>query len=507
MRTERQRPSTRKTYRDAVFLANCRDDEAASWLAARKKEYSTVFGTPETPGDSPVLEYILLRRRSSIVDLALAEYGRCRTVLERVYKRGSQSVRAVACGNPSLFVGDRVTKFVLTNEDEPLFWAIVQKGTLAELRAVCENPELTSGMYAALIGCWEDDQDSRVSDEWRIAGDRFKRLIGFLAQNPRVRIPREESAERHYWDGFSDYEYGKLFSDGWKLAEKVPVDQEWAYYLSKLYESLVVPYKLFDDVEIVLARWTPEEEGEFSPTVSLREAIAKAHLEPRIEMLEGDDPALRRAFYSKFDPEKKEFADLDWNAWLERDKYCHIDLRANTNVWKSWKGRQKLENMLWFASKENPDVTAIGFLREQEEEYRKTNPDWFREEDAAEDNIDGTTRLFGQSAQEAYQAAVQAAEALHGKGTLASESAQNDALGANVLHEELGYYGPPDSPTYELDDETRNRLLAHARQDIAAIYGYTKSAFQTAKAAELSANRTRRLVWILLLLTVIALLA
>ena len=106
MRTERQRPSARKTYRDAVFLANCKDCEAANWLAARKKEYSTVFGTPETPGDSPTLEYILLRRRSDILDLALAEHGRCRTVLERVYERGSQSVRAVAALDYS-FTDDR----------------------------------------------------------------------------------------------------------------------------------------------------------------------------------------------------------------------------------------------------------------------------------------------------------------------------------------------------------------------------------------------------------------
>ena len=36
----------------------------------------------------------------------------------------------------------------------------------------------------------------------------------------------------------------------------------------------------------------------------------------------------------------------------------------------------------------------------------------------------------------------------------------------NILHEELGYFGPVET-RYRLDTETRDRLIAHARQDAA----------------------------------------
>ena len=289
---KRDRPAHVNVYRDATYLSRCSERDAYGWLKNRSLEFSSVFGTPRTPPESHVLEYILYRRNAPLIDLALAEHGRSRSVLERVFSRGSLPTRVVACANASLFVGDMVHESLFrSNEQGNLLWQIVKRGSLAELRAVCENPTLTSGFYAALIDCWEGHEESRFAPDARISSDRFQHVLFFLSKNPRISIPREQSKERYYHDGFSDYEYTTLFTSCWKLAQVVPVEPEWAYVLAKLYEQLHRPYHVFDDVAAVLYRWRPVDENleasltdeRPSPFPVIREQIAVKFLEPSIE--------------------------------------------------------------------------------------------------------------------------------------------------------------------------------------------------------------------------------
>lgn len=386
-RQERPRPFG--VYRDAAFLSKCSEGEAREWLKGRSVDYSSVFGTPETPPGSHALEYILFRRNLPLVDLALAECGRSGSVLARVYKRGNAPTRVVACGNASLCVGDKIYRPPIAfdedtsrlDDDQPLIWKIVRDGPLAELRAVCENPHLRSGFYASLVSSWEGDQDSRVAPRNRLRSDRFKRVLLFLSRNPRISTPREHSNERHFYDGFSEHLYNKCFTKCWELAKVVPTDVEWAHVLSELYTHLHRPYNVFDDVESVFIRWRPDDEERFSPTASVREEIAVKFIEPTIETLQSDDPAIRRAFYRTFDPEHRAFRDLDWAEWLERDDMCYIDLDRNSKIWRSARGRAKLSGLLWHRSRENHDVSDVGFFEQREEEYRKTNPEWFKDEE------------------------------------------------------------------------------------------------------------------------------
>lgn len=48
-----------------------------------------------------------------------------------------------------------------------------------------------------------------------------------------------------------------------------------------------------------------------------------------------------------------------------------------------------------------------------------------------------------------------------------TRAARNAATARNVLHEELGFFGEWDGAKYDLDDQVRDRLLAHTRQDAA----------------------------------------
>jgi hypothetical protein len=95
-------------------------------------------------------------------------------------------------------------------------------------------------------------------------------------------------------------------------------------------------------------------------------------------------------------------------------------------------------------------------------------------------------------------------EALGGDGWHA-ESGSNEALGQNILREEIGYFGPWEGPKYSLDQETRDRLLAHGRQDVASTFAMAKSAFKEAHQARRVSVRTTLLVYVSLLLNVMIL--
>lgn len=491
------RPFEPLVYRNAVFLASATPAEVSRWLAGRDITYSPTSGTPDTPSNAHVLEYILFRRNDPLIDLALAEHGRSRTVLERVYKRSGSSVRAVACSNASLFVGEAISSFIW-DQDEALFWKVIKNGNSAELRALCENPNLSSGMYASLITSWVGNNKSRVDETLRLSNERFQQVVRFLTKNPRLSVDRENSKERYYLDGYADYEYGILFSECWNLAAIAPVDPAWAYYLSQLYERMQPSYNPFDDIESILARWRPTEDEEENRLMrGLREVIAKHYIAPTKETLHHNDEAIRRAFYRTFDPMKEDFIEQDWAAWCKRDKYCEYELQSNEKIWRNNRSRKKLDGLMWELSRENSDMTGVGWFEMRENTYKQEHPEWFANNDTLEEVFDD------EQASQDYAANVTAAESLHGTKTFEAEALANEMLGKQMLLEDLGHYGVGRIPKYGLDTDTRDRLIAHTRQDVAAAFGYAKSAFKTAKETEKVSKRTSRALWIVAILMII----
>ena len=215
-----------------------------------------------------------------------------------------------------------------------------------------------------------------------------------------------------------EYEYNDFFARCWELAVVVPVEPDWAYVLSKLYKQLYRSYYVFDDIEAVLDRWRPNDEkpdrsSDFAPFSrekedieqlagdsnwssyeifsDVREQIVAKFIEPSVEMLNSDDPAVRRAFYSTFDPEIADLRELDWTEWPLHDEECDIWLASNNNIWRSSRGRWKLRSLL--RSDNNNDLTALGFFDQREAEYRKTNPEWFENEKGQEEYGDIGSQL------------------------------------------------------------------------------------------------------------------
>lgn len=381
-------------YRNAAFLASCSEDAAVAWLRDRPVTISSVIGTVDTPLDAHILEYILFRRRSAAIDLALAEYGRSQTILRRVYRRSSDAVRVTACTNASLFNGGSLANFWRHDEnpfadfqrhEENLLWDLIFDGPIAQLRAICENPGLSAGFYGALIGAWQPEDD-RKEDKRYLPEDRYIAVLNFLSANPRISQSRKESTERHYLDGFAEYNYNEFYTGAWKLTEKAPVTPDWANALAKLYVKLYAPWDCISDLEAVLDRWRPADEGEYAATRYVREAIAARFMKPSVEQLNHADPSLRKAFYRSFDPDAKAFRELDWNEWIDRDPQIYFDISVNDKVWASARGRSNLNSMLWHGAKKDSDLLDIGFYKERIKELQAKHPDWFAGEDRDDDD-------------------------------------------------------------------------------------------------------------------------
>lgn len=370
-------------YRNAAFLASCGEDAAVDWLCDRPVTINSVSGTVDTPKGAHILEYILCRRRSAVIDFALAEHGRSATILRRVYRRSSDAVRVTACSNASLFVGDTFANF--WRHDENLLWRIVFDGSLAELRSICENPGIGSRFFGALIDAWQPENE-RKEDTRYLPEDRYIKILHFLSANPRISQSREESAERHYMDGFAEYQYNKFYSAAWELAEKAPVTPAWADALANLYQKLYAPWDCIKDPEAVLDRWRPADEGEYAATRDVRGAIAARFMKPSLEQLNNADSLIRQAFYRSFDPDAEAFRELDWDQWIDRDPYIYFDISANDKVWASARGRHNLNRMLWHGSKKNSDLLEIGFYKERIQELQVKHPDWFADDDWDEDD-------------------------------------------------------------------------------------------------------------------------
>jgi len=108
----------------------------------------------------------------------------------------------------------------------------------------------------------------------------------------------------------------------------------------------------------------------------------------------------------------------------------------------------------------------------------------------------------------AYEVAVALHNEVHGKGSLAAEIANNNALGDVTLKDDLGTYGGIETLRLadDLDEQTRDRLISHTRQDVASTFAHALSAFKAAHEAKEIAKRTRRLSrWILFLVIVLVL--
>lgn len=103
----------------------------------------------------------------------------------------------------------------------------------------------------------------------------------------------------------------------------------------------------------------------------------------------------------------------------------------------------------------------------------------------------------GERAAREYQAQAKAIRAMAdavGGPSVSTEENLSNALGRNILREEIGYFGKWDGERYNFDKETRDRLAAHSRQDIAAAYSLIRSTIREVELVRQDVARVRRAV-------------
>lgn len=372
---------------DCLYVAHCSPDLAVEWLASRPVTRSTVTGTIDTPGDCHLPEYILLRRRDPFINLGLAKHGRSATVLGRLYKNCCPNMQAVLAGNGSLFEGNVASSgnWQLPSikhraiEDE-----IVERGPLPVLRALMANPDLRSEFYKDLFTYWKPTFDptggsTSTSSPPQLPEDRYRTLVGFLAENPRMQTSREDSAERYYYDAQSESEYNAAAEGAWQLAAEVPVTFEWAETLASLYRKLHKTYDCLADVEGTIERWNVRVQRGPDPYREVRAALCSKFVDPYPGQWQHEDPACRDAFFRSFDPDARQFADLDWGDFAALEPNWGYSVFDNPKVWASRRGREKFRNGLWDATARYSDLSLAGFFNERLDQEKLKHPEWFAE--------------------------------------------------------------------------------------------------------------------------------
>lgn len=105
-------------------------------------------------------------------------------------------------------------------------------------------------------------------------------------------------------------------------------------------------------------------------------------------------------------------------------------------------------------------------------------------------------------AENAYAEKLRALKALYSQGLLNHseyEKKCSDALGQNILHEELGYFSDVQI-RYNLEKDQVDRLIAHSREDIAATRGVVGSTLDFLEILRIQQERTtKHLRWMVLI--------
>jgi hypothetical protein len=370
----------------ATYLMQCSPDRAYDWLNQNCRGKLAYPYREELVEERKVLEYLLCRRKNSLVDLGLARYGYTPYAIKSVFYRGNSGVRGAVLSNAGL--APLIIKGSLL-QDEPVIDLIdlIGKARRAELEALALNPHLPDDFYINLIE--RKEFFSSLSEK------NYKLMLISLGENHRLSSPYDET----WRDGWSDYKYHAVFTAAWNLAAKVPATQEWAAILTSLLRNAKPPTS-FENLEEALQRWQidpPRKDPEryYNPGYGfyLRSRLADLFLAEKV-LLDSPDLAVRQSFYRRFSPQK--FSN--WPDFLNKDGQEFVfEAIENLNLWQSEKERLNLQAVVWECPDPHSTMDMPNLYRVKEKKLKEEHPDWFGgagKEDNSE--IQGSTqRLVG----------------------------------------------------------------------------------------------------------------
>ncbi len=304
-------------------------------------------------------EQRLLAKNNEFIDLTLAQYCFFPETLATLFKKAKESANiplALACiSNES--VSRR--RYAFRNPPESLFI----KGTKEEIDAWFKT--ITTKEIDALFS------NSTIDDGFLSEFLEGKRFWSALSDEQKstalMALCNNKRIVTHYdnkmMDGWAEHSYGRVPDAIWHLAEKLPVEGEWAIILGTLLDKVVGGFHDFDTMAVA-KRWNVVEENEkpekkkqylnafetvryalYKNSGSIKETYGKDRVEARKKYLENEDVAFRAAVYSQLSLGSDEIKYA-----YEKDALVAFEyIIRNLHVWKNESSRQALHDICWDA--------------------------------------------------------------------------------------------------------------------------------------------------------------
>lgn len=384
----------------------CRTPEGVfEWLKDHAARTTAYTGELDESAD-----LALLGRNEPLIDFALAKFTRnsdtAKALMTKTKDRGpldfkARGIRLAVLSNE--YVGLRMSAIpgsLFANEYNGAI-DFLASADEAELQALFGNPSLSENFIEDFL---------LQKAPWTALDERRQFVAGMaLARNSRMRQKYDGPM-----DGFAEYTHNTVFHAAWGLAERAPVNRDWANFLAYLLDGMPESWSQKDPMP-VLDRWrAPPEEGKkvgvgdvedvaksgyLGIYQMVRQAIAQAALEngkiKLSEMLASDDPAIRAAGYGKGTMTSEQIT-----AAYELDKNLAVNtMQGNVYLWRYERTRAALRKASWdISSFNNSYLDSANAYDHWEEKHRKENPDWFKDEhDYSEDASATDDELAAQS--------------------------------------------------------------------------------------------------------------
>jgi hypothetical protein len=339
----------------------------------------------ETDPTDDRLEANLLARQERVIDLALARYGTCGSVLQDLFAREDEVLRAAALSNENVYQGIDFPGFL--DMDRQLNW--LSGLSEIELQALFSNPKLASYQikkFFSMEGAWQVLSESqRKTAAWCIVNNMMK-----------------------WTDTFSVFDWGtwentrlEAIGTAYAFADLVEMTPPWPAMLARLYAKLGEPSSInFDPLKIAV-RWTTSDDEDDTKKENqkgnltthqevrcglgrLAAAKARGDIKKLQSLLQHRDVAIRCGAYLV-----AHLSSEQVDAACKKDKYLACShLIQNEHIWRYGETRDLLEEACRKVSKgEEWIITVLHGFHRQRDLMTEAHPDWFEEKNWQDDDV------------------------------------------------------------------------------------------------------------------------
>jgi hypothetical protein len=328
------------------------------------------------------IERALLDRDDPLINLSLARHGRFVATLHLLFeKNGSKAVQFAVLSNTAADGGILSSFPVALFGDTAGAAEWLTAAPQDAITALFENPNLEDSFLRDLL---------EGGKPWNtIPDERLLLIVAALQSNKRMWQPYDDS----FMDGYAEYSHHSVFNAAWKLAERMPVTDQWAAALCWLYDRLRPEAFSIENPLELAARWHPdpananatarESSRWLSSYQGVRKGLARLALRKGRSvlpnLLSSDDPGLRAAAYADATLTPEQIG-----AAYEKDGELFFDQAVhNTKLWLTAAHREALKTVAWAVVRadKHSDMMAANIFNGVRERIAKEHPDWFKDDD------------------------------------------------------------------------------------------------------------------------------